>query len=433
MKNKIKWIAALCAGLAASVSYGASTCDSATQICGVNVLIQQYVQSPTTVINALKLMPNVTQLHLRIDPSNGQSTVPSTVTLVEAIRKGGYTNELVFHPNNYKDEADWNCGTGDWQCVLKASLTFMDAVNQQVKQDGYQGFSSYSIEQSYLEPQDNTDVLAEKEIVIQHMSTDGQPITYGYVSPTCAPSTGTSGDLYGPPLFDYGYPQMYNLWKAYTSSDINKENEETTISTQKSLDDLSFPAPPAGESAQESYYSVMDANTEGNEMCDSSGQSDSTIDCVDSKGHKGVEIFVIPGSLRYTNHPTDVNGTVYEPGVLVPTIDASTVPTIAGFVAEAIALNYTKDDACWKHLDYMYFTLSGETDFLGGVQWTVPNINLFLTTLQSDLSQLGIPNTNQMKYAIWGFDMMNVLQPPKSTQLNQQKAKESKKTYTSAS
>ncbi len=419
IKRLIKWFAlwlfgsSLCLGLGVSFAYGVPACFTATQICGVTVLIEQYVQSAAVLEKAIALAPDLQQLHLRIEPSNNQSTVASTVALVEAIRAAGYKNNLVFHPNNYKDEADWGCATGDWKCVLKNSLAFMDAVNAQVKANNQEGFSSFSIEQSYLEPQNNADVLVQKSLVVQHESTDGHPITYGYVSPTCSPSTGTSSDLYGPTLFDYGYPQMYNFWKIYPVSSINQEN-----AVSSGLSELIIPQSPPDQPTQENSYSVMDANTAAVEMCDSSGQADSTIACTDNKGHQGMEALIIPGSLRYKNHPTDIKGTVYEPLVLVPTIDAQTIPTIAGFVAETTALNYPSNADCWQHLDYMYFTLSGEPDFLGGASWTAKNISLFLSTLKQDLSKLDVPHTDQMQYAIWGFDMMSVFQASETVKSN---------------
>ena len=167
IKRLIKWFAlwlfgsSLCLGLGVSFAYGVPACFTATQICGVTVLIEQYVQSAAVLEKAIALAPDLQQLHLRIEPSNNQSTVASTVALVEAIRAAGYKNNLVFHPNNYKDEADWGCATGDWKCVLKNSLAFMDAVNAQVKANNQEGFSSFSIEQSYLEPQNNADVLVQ--------------------------------------------------------------------------------------------------------------------------------------------------------------------------------------------------------------------------------------------------------------------------------
>ncbi|MCF6776349.1 hypothetical protein L3V83_07150 [Thiotrichales bacterium 19X7-9] len=189
--------------------------------------IQQYAN------DIYQLAPNVERINLRVTLA-GITTIEAYNQLVKKYQNlikalysvyGNHTISIGFHPDNSKSSAKyhiwWNPDNGNpntqncisWQCVMSNSIILMNKINA-VFPSG-KGFTEFSIEQSYLEPQDINDLRAEKSCLNGNAAslcptgiTLAEPaVSYGYVGPSY-------GDVsrYGPNDLDYGYPQYYNKY-----------------------------------------------------------------------------------------------------------------------------------------------------------------------------------------------------------------------------
>ncbi len=445
LKKISRWMCLSLIGMGMSAQAFANPCTSATQLCQLQVLIAQYPTNPDPTATGpgslaqieafLTLAPNLTQLHLRFEgwvpagqtptPALFNAAVTQTVALVNAIRAlpGGATIALGFHPDNdqHSSAPIWGCAsTPTAECVFSNSIAFMNAVNAQLPPGT--GFSIFSIEQSYIEPQTlapptpaqpagEDDIAAEKDCLQGNFPPSTQvfqctvvakpAVQYGYVSPSCGAS-----NLYDSEHYDYGYPQMYNLTVNWTDPTTN------TASNQEGL-----PLPtedyPNGTLVPGQKYALMDA--------------------IPWSGQKEPPPSTIIPTLLNPQGP-DIRS-VYQPNIL----ESNTIDPVDA--AQVVATVLVKDLGTGASMSgstcstgnissdgsIRYFTLSGEPEFLGGnydsknpgaaFYWTRQDLINFFNDLTGDLQQQGVQDPQDIPFAIWSFDTM-LLDGPSDAQNN---------------
>lgn len=190
-----------------------------------------------------QLAPGATQIHIRVSAQTPLSTSPLTFdasiinqysVLLNTLMKTYLNNnpkttlQLGYHPDNdnHKDMYQgWGCSDQDWQCVLNRSIAFMNAVNNQLKDTPQAQFKIFSIEQSYFETDPGLTSIQNIKACLsgnneagscpKNVTVASPTTTYGIVSG----NGGRGGDnQYGPDLYDFGYPQGYNLAQLYDAS-----------------------------------------------------------------------------------------------------------------------------------------------------------------------------------------------------------------------
>jgi hypothetical protein len=371
-------------GLSLTTSVYAASCDPTMQVCNLKALIEQNPMDFNGLRPMLALAPNLQQLHLRVEapgmgpPYTGTVAVNQMAQLIEQIRSVPGLNpdlQLGFHPDNSTSSySGWGCQVGDWPCVFSNSIAFMNAVNQAVSKKG-EGFSIFSLEQSYVEPAEITpgppviDKVALQKKCLQGSVVDGvcqvaaQPtVQFGYVSPSCG-----TANLYGPSDFDYGYPQMYNLshnWKPNSG----------------------LPALPPGifpdGGMQNESYSLVDA-------------------------YNGQTIFpylMIPAALSANKGGGDI-ATIYQAQYVDPVTAAQ---VLAALIVTRFGLGGDAGYPCGAGIgtSTRYFTLSGEPEFFGSTGWSPTQLATFFNNLVINLKNFGVTQADQIPFAIWGFDTM---------------------------
>ncbi len=396
------WLCASVLGVWGSSAYAA--CDYTIQVCALQVLIAQNSIDPTNAAamtqlqNMVNLAPNLTQLQLRIEGPFPSDTTPlsgppqyttaqmqSTVALITAIRQMtgvSPTLEIGFHPDNSKhSESTWGCAAGDVECVFSNTILLMNDINATLAANKVKGVGIFSIEQSYLEPQDSNSVALQKQClqgkVVQGVCTVAATpaVTYGYVSPSC----GDPG-LYGSAYFDYGYPQMYNLIANWLGKPASPP-----------LPVVDFPAQTVA-----------------------AGTAYSLVDAIPPAGMPQ-PANVVPEQL---GAPQGDIHSVYEPNVLASGVDAADAAQIVATVLVNKYGTTMSDNTCGTgnvSKGIRYFAFSGEPEFLGGSYdpknpsagwyWTKQDLVTFFNDLTADLQAQGVDASN-LHFAIWSFDTM---------------------------
>ena len=404
----------------------AAACDPTTQICNLQVYIEENSVPYSTLQPLLEIAPNLTQLHLRVDanvlglaPSYGppySATNPAVVNIVALIKQisQNYPNiKFGFHPDNSTSSYTlWGCtapsGKGTlpggpypptWGCVFTNSMAFMNAVNAQLPPGS--GFTIFSLEQSYVEsaeggtgltpPGDNDDVGNEKLCLqgksVTNLCTSTQvaqpAVQYGYVGPSC----GAAG-LYDAQHFDYGYPQMYNLlhnW-TYTKGD--------TSLPQSIFDGGVYPDPGTKFVLLDGFMPADAWKFPKNSVF-----LPYAFNGLPQTGPAAGNIYtiyqsqIVPGTGTDAPNPQVAAQTLAE--LLVTKYGATPSPFPCGRVGAGST---------------SYFTLSGENEFLGSTGWTPSQLAAFYTDLVSDLIKLGVPSSvaNAIPFGIWSVDTMNL-------------------------
>lgn len=440
--------------------------DVATKFCNVQVLIEQYNPPQKILDfnqQVFPKFPDLKQLHLRIwgdlNINQGGGTPQA---IADQINYMSIPNgvELGFHPDNSKSSAStWsscipyssNCrkacdsscsktcdnttqtcpSTCDLSqnpsaCVYQASIQFMNEVNNYlVKQNPPKKFTIFSIEQSYIEtapilppmnPNDGGDTQADQlSNAIKHQKqcltgnvqagnpwcpngvVSAQAVSYAEVGPSCM-----AANLFGPLFFDYGYPQMYNLYPPYTPSSASNH----IYPLPQQYVPSPFPPPPTTPP-----YQVWDANLTPNNP-------------------PNPPVSIVPA---YLNLPRTSSGySIYSPppGLQPPQGTQTALTLISQILANMITTKYdlTKMARTYPCVDTtnstpqpyqvpIYFTISGEP-YMWGNQTMFTSILSINSTLSwvygyvNSVKVAGSPDIPQWPLAIWSFDTMPQINPP---------------------
>lgn len=224
----------------------------------IQVLIAQDVPPSdlSTYMNEIiSLAPNLKQIHFRF--AAGGQDYSTYVDLINLFRTAyGSSLEFGFHPDvSTSSYTDWQCSSGNWQCLLNNSITAMNTINAQADpQQNGNGFTIYSIEQSYAYPTTPQGYRIVKACLFppavtpcpaaicgdcpSGVATASKPyVKYGSVLPSYGDCAGSQDCQYGTDALNYGYPQTYNLGKkisTYTnliSSGFFPSNTTTCVSS----------------------------------------------------------------------------------------------------------------------------------------------------------------------------------------------------------
>lgn len=331
------------------------------------------------------LASDADQINLRVtlhgitteDAYNG--VIQQYVNLINDLRAdyGSHSITIGFHPDNSKysytdwwntkDGRDQACTKGDWQCVLNDSIILMNTIN--AKLPNGKGFNEFSIEQSYVEPQ-NQATASEAGIQNVKSCLDGNKnstyacpagitlaepaVTYGYVGPSYG-----APNQYGPSVYDYGYPQYYNLYHTFAI----EEGQQPPY----------LPSSSTGKLQPGVKYMVLDAN-------------------IDAKSFSNV----LP--LSVANNPGKITVFTLQPGQTE--IDPS-LP--AAYDAYLFSQKQTSSKPNSTNA-VVYITLSGEPEFLGAQGWSHEKLCEYHQGLINDFKQ-HYPNVNpnKIQFAIWNF------------------------------
>lgn len=369
--------------------------------------------------NIYNLAPYASQIHIRISSkSYDQATLVNLIKQLRALyKKGNIDIMLGFHPDNDNTKVDLNGWTGnngackfngkdtDWKCAMGPSIGYMNEINQNFSGKGQdRGFDIFSIEQSYVEV-DATENLAQQKACLGNTVDNAScpadvtkakyPTKYATVAPSCG-----APNQYGKNAFDYSYPQFYNLQHSYTAP-AQSEALPFMNGTYES------PLQASG------LYSIVDADTN----CGWANTFKSKKDIT----HKYISD--LPSNIC-PNRKAGTVSTVYQNNSYeIPAAYLSWIITNKWNITQynqagvAGALNSypCNNEAGLGSLEdfSLYFTLSGEVDFLGGKYWTLENINKFhsafirnLTDSTYNGTSTTLPTPEQvenMKFAIWKF------------------------------
>jgi len=428
------------------------TCDTTSQLCNVEVLIEQYQiidktpSQTTTLNNIIQQSPDLTQLHLRIwgdlninQGGGNAQLVAQQINNVQLPKTKKGAVLLGFHPDNDKSASTWSCNFNNANCskcndladyfsqsvcVFQSSIQLMNQVNSNLKQMGSPNqFAIFSTEQSYYEaaplpadypggkipPKPTADQQAaallkavneQKACLSSSVPDPTNPwcpnvkanptVQYGVVGPSCM-----AAELYGNNGYDYGYPQMYNLVAQY--------NSPTPTSV--------FPLPSQfATSRNPQPYEVWDANLNLTNKHSSS---------------------ILPSFLD--NNPpygtlTTANASIYSPPTGVLISNDSVAQILANIITTNFSLqNYALSYPCvdtktnpGKNLPYpgkIFFTVSGEPYIYGNIN-QFKDLNSINSTLQKiytyvNQTYVNLPKPasqsltlNQWPVAIWSFDTM---------------------------
>ena len=203
-------------------------------------------------------------------------------------------------------------------------------------------------------------------------------VQYGYVAGSCGAS-----NLYDMQHFDYGYPQMYNLYHSWS----------TAKSSPLGLPPEAF----SGGSPDPSVtYTLIDA-----------------IPGYKKSSFPDGTVFV-PNYFQDMNVNDDLT-TIYESKVFQGSDGGPNPQVAAQVLAELIVAKYGNTNVPFPcgaegSRATTYFTLSGEPEFFGSPGWTLPKLVAFYQALVADLKTAGVPASvaDQIPFAIWGFDTMNL-------------------------
>lgn len=405
-----------------------TTAPSTTQINNqwISVLIEQD-PAPSisgtpphdlaTYVSKIKtLAPELTQFHVRITPypvTPGSPQYQQYIDTVSAIR-AAYTQKLIigFHPDNSMTQDSclgWGCdasicsidpqnwGIEQLTCILNASIQTMNILNQELPAG--EGFDTFSIEQSYVEPiatcplpappppqpaaclqqikaclcPENTETANGTKCPITNSESCPDGVTLASPSVTFGDVLGSYGgsEIYGPTGLDFGYPQYYNLGKTIIS------DYDALISggyfPSASTTCISAPYP--------NHLYVVDVDTPGAYTPE--------IPCS------------IPGQPDVANIYTNPSPT-------------SVSPTLAANYLAYIMTQYPPiQESVNTNGAQVFITLSGEPNILGAPGWNLSNLYqlnynlginfIYLKQLYPVLFPNGIP---PLQYAIWNFASM---------------------------
>ena len=343
-----------------------------------------------TYVNNIKhLAPSLEQIHLRFDA--GATNYQVFIDLIAMLRTA-YSDSLLigFHPDNSSGSyASWGCTSSDWACVLNKSIEAMNKINATAdpNQKGL-GFNIFSIEQSYVEPQNPAGYATVKACLNPGKASPTATCPAGvtlaslpYVSyGNVLPSYGASNQ-YGPTMLDYGYPQYYNLGKHLPSTYSALITAATPyFPAYSAASCLASPAP--------AYpYNVVDVDTPG-------AYPQPKIPCFSNT----------PNVYTYTDPPT-VNGPS-------PVLASAYLAYLMTQLEPILPVTPAVVGAT------VFITLSGEPDFLGAPGWTLDKIAEFDQDLNNNFARLktefpslfpaGGEAPSSLKYAIWNFeDILN--------------------------
>lgn len=368
----------------------------------------------TTYVSKIKtLAPELTQFHVRVTPypvTPNSSQYQQYIDTVNAIR-AAYPQKLIigFHPDNSMTQASclgWGCDASicsvdpkDWgiqqlTCILNASIQTMNLLNQTLPTG--EGFDTFSIEQSYVEPiatcplpappppqppaclqqikaclcPENTITANGTKCPTVNSESCPNGITLASPSVTFGNVLASYGgsEIYGPTGLDFGYPQYYNLGK-------------TIISDYDALISGGY-FPAASTSCISTPYPnplhVVDVDTPGAYAPE--------IPCS------------IPGQPDAANIYTNPS-----PNTVSPSL-----------AANYLAFIMTQYPPIQSNVDTngasVFITLSGEPNILGAPGWSLGNLYqfnynlginfIYLQNLYPALFPEGIP---PLQYAIWNF------------------------------
>lgn len=386
-----------------------SVCTPDSSPPWISVLIAQYAPPTDPALQQIyvnkinKLAPNLEQIHLRIpstkNPPESHPDIPAFAHLIGLLRTAyGSTLKIGFHPDNdsHTSCANWACtstpcdstNTAAWHCVLDKSIRTMNAMNQVADKNGSgNGFTIYSIEQSYVEP------IPDAIEAIKHTLSGGAnpipgvtvaspPVAFGYVSPSYGGS-----DMYGTDGFDYGYPQYYNKGKALTDdAHVLYQGSDPYFSAPSALDCLPTPSNPCKIPPTPPVTITVvdvDTNVQNPYPCPK-------IPCFNHSLEQNV----------YTTLPDGSSGAS-------PSFAASYLAylmTQLPPISNTVTLGGSE----------VFITMSGEPHILGAPGWTIENINDFNANLVSNFATLKnqVPSLfpsagtdpTTLKYGIWSFD-----------------------------
>jgi hypothetical protein len=360
-----------------------------------------------------KLAPHLQQFHVRVTPAPYAPHSPiyqQYADVVSGMRAAFNTPLIIgFHPDNSMTEDSclgWGCDAkacalppAEWgitqlSCMLNASIQTMNAITELLPPG--QGFDTFSIEQSYVEPIETCPLspppAPQPPACLQQIKAclcpqgtqtqNGTPcpninpencipgVTLASPSVTFGDVLGSYGssDLYGPTKLDFGYPQYYNLGKKIISDYDALISGGYFPASSTSCQTRPFPEP---------LY-VVDVDTSGSYApeipCHESGQ---------------VDVANI-----YTN----------------PSASTPNVTLAANYLAFIMTQYPPIQEAIDTNGATVYITLSGEPNILGAPGWSLTNLYqfnynlginfLYLMKLYPTLFPEGIPS---MQYAIWNF------------------------------
>lgn len=355
----------------------------------------------TYVNNIYALAPMAEEVHIRVSPILNPTTDPTSnpkyqffANVIAALRAKYASNpnfKVGYHVDASKGSAQyWGCSSGDWQCVLTATIKVLNNINHiaDPAQNG-DGFSIYSIEQGYIIPVDSTTINKVKACL--DPATSGTCPIDVTASPTqlygdVLPSYGGS-EIYGPNYFDRGYVQTYNLLK-----EISQADGEVLIT---SAADSFFPSDSAANCISGSYpYNVIDANLTGAPIPENPPRPP-LIPCFDAN----------TSSPSYPNPANDVftNNNMADP-ILAAAFDSYLMSQ-----SPPISVQINTNGAI------VYLVFSGEPEFFGSSGWSYSKMTTFYNTLNSNFTRLNtlipgiIPSTadvSAIKYGIWNFDQI---------------------------
>jgi hypothetical protein len=382
-------------------------CGDGTSPPWISVLIAQYAPDTDPALQQIyvnkikKLAPNLEQIHLRIPSTKNapesHPDIPAFVHLIGLFRTAyGSTLKIGFHPDNDSHTScqSWACtstpcdstNTAAWHCVLDKSIRTMNAMNLLADSNGSgNGFTIFSIEQSYVEPipgsvEEIKHTLSGGANPIPGVTVASPPVAFGYV----APSHGGS-DLYGPDGFDYGYPQYYNKGKALTDdAQVLIQGRTPYFPAPSAQDCLPTPSNPCKvPPIPPVTITVVDVDTPGAYLCPK-------IPCFNQSLVQNV----------YTSLPDGSSGAS-------PAFAAS---YLAYIMTQLPPISNTVNLGGSE----VFITLSGEPDILGAPGWTIENINEFnaqlvlnFATLKNQVPSLfpsGGTDPTTLKYGIWSFE-----------------------------
>lgn len=396
------------------------TCPPVTETPWTNalqVVIEQWAPTPDSpptsptspvtyhqfVCQIHSLAPQLKQIHIRVDGPADPSPSQMDTLIAELHQQFGPELIIGFHPDNTNTSySEWNCGDNQtWQCLLHSDLIYINQVEcggtactnpqQLIPADT---MSIFSIEQSYVIPQDQTTAQLVKTCLNGTISSTcpsmpvvKQPLQYGYVAPSCGGPT-----LYGPTAYDYGYPQMYNI-----------ESDWQYTGGQIPLPSGTYASLVSGQ-----FYSLVDANTNCANYKYGMLPLQVAAACAGAKATQA--------HLRDSSVPTTIYNLTPSSHAAnaVTTATATTPPDIATIAADylsTIVINHygagTTPFPCGPTDGGLrYFLLSGEPDFLGGDYWTPAHLNEFYTQLMKKLTAAHVPDPQAIPFAIWDVDDM---------------------------
>ena len=390
----------------------ATMCDKNSQLCSLEVVVEQGDGTlPTQFQKLLAMAPNIKQVHLRVFPPgpnetyttqspNVQATAKRLLAIQNSIGQLGLTPQYGFHPDNDQNEqgiqGNWGCQSSNsndpsnWECVFAHSIQYMNAVNSAITAQHGVPFTIFSIEQSYLEP--TNDRLAQQKGCLRGIPSnacqldDGTqvqaspPVAYGNVFASCGET-----DLYDAANgFDYGYPQMYNIYREGWT------NNDPLIPT-----DLF----PVTSSSTTQTYTLMDA-VEGDKVylfpnivptALSKNKDGGTIDSI----YEGA---IVPGTSSGVQDPSQVPpnpkvaGAIFSDIIQAKYGPAASAPTTGAYPC----LIPQKNGTAW-------LTLSGEQTFLGSAGWNQGNLYSLFSQIYGTITPQKSP---AMQTAIWSIDTM---------------------------